>query len=343
MLEGVDDPQRTSVGRVTVIERRGDGRQQQQGPAVTEVEQTPETMVFFEHAAGAPVAITEAKMRQITREQLRRAADEGADAFGDEASPFFITLPTVTLANMSGKVVREVGVGFTTDGGMNVIAGYAMSMKPGESETISSRWSRRNVIIPGTLADVKLSVVWVSFADGTQWGGRARAPHPPPPPPAPDAPDAPDPGPRVVVSEEGMNVTVVAGRASGGGAGTGGGAGGGVSAGGGSGSGVVVGEGGGGSASGGGASVGALDGQKLSAPPPAYPPIAKAAGAEGMVRVRVTVNEDGNVVAAEAVSGHPLLQQAAVAAAREAKFRPTVVDGKPVRVSGVISYNFVLQ
>jgi TonB family protein len=340
MLEGVDDPQRTSVGRVTVIERRGDG--QQQGPAVTEVEQTPETMVFFEHAAGAPVAITEAKMRQITREQLRRADDEGADAFGDEASPFFITLPTVTLANVSGKVVREVGVGFTTNERMNVIAGYAMSMKPGESETISSRWSRRNVIIPGTLADVKLSVVWVSFADGTQWGGRARAPHPPSPPPAPDAPDAPDPGPRVVVSGEGMNATVVAGRASGGGVGAGSGSGGGVSAGGGSGSGTSVGEGGDG-ASGGDAGADNLDGQKLSAPPPAYPAIARAARAQGRVGVRVTVNEDGNVVAASAVYGHPLLQQAAVAAAREAKFKPTVVNGKPVKVSGLISYNFVLQ
>jgi len=55
------------------------------------------------------------------------------------------------------------------------------------------------------------------------------------------------------------------------------------------------------------------------------------------------VDEEGNVVAAEAVSGHPLLRSAAVDAARAAKFKPTVVDGKPVRVSAVISYDFVLK
>ena len=317
MLEGFDEPQRTSVGRGTVVERRD-------GPAVQEVEQTPETMVFFEHTAGAPVAITEARMRQITREQLRRADDEGADSFGDEESPYFITLPAVTLANVSGKPVREVGVGFTTGGRMDVIAGYAASMKPGESQTIRSDWRRRNVIIPGTLGDVSLRVVWVTFADGTQWGARARDPHLPAPPPAPDAPD---PGPRTDVSRSGEGGAVAGGRGSGVGAGGGGG----------------IGSGSGGGRAAGGARDGGLNGRKLYAPNPAYPPIAKAAGAQGVVGVKVTVNEEGNVVAAEAVSGHPLLLQAAVAAAREAKFEPTVVDGKPVRVIGVITYNFVMK
>ena len=200
-LEGVEGaPQQARGGRAGIVELRGEGRGRQRGPAVQEVEQTPETMVFFEHPAGAPVAITEARMRQITRDQLRRADDEGAGSFGDEESPYFITLPTITLANVSGKAVREVGVGFTTGGRTNVVAGYAASLNPGESQTVRSDWSRRNVIIPGTLADVSLRVVWVAFADGTQWGVRARDPRPPvpppPPPAAPDAPDAPDPGPR---------------------------------------------------------------------------------------------------------------------------------------------------
>ena len=55
------------------------------------------------------------------------------------------------------------------------------------------------------------------------------------------------------------------------------------------------------------------------------------------------VDEEGNVIKAEAVSGHPLLQSAAVAAAREAKFKPTRLDGKPVKVTGVISYVFALK
>jgi len=43
------------------------------------------------------------------------------------------------------------------------------------------------------------------------------------------------------------------------------------------------------------------------------------------------------------VSGHPLLQQAAVAAARQAKFTPTKLNGSPVKVSGILTYNFVLE
>ena len=46
---------------------------------------------------------------------------------------------------------------------------------------------------------------------------------------------------------------------------------------------------------------------------------------------------------ATAVAGHPLLQQAAAAAARQARFSPTLLSGEPVKVSGVITYNFVLQ
>ena len=81
----------------------------------------------------------------------------------------------------------------------------------------------------------------------------------------------------------------------------------------------------------------------LSKPPPAYPPIAKAARAQGSVVVYLIVDEEGKVLAAQAVSGHPLLQLAAVKAAREATFTPTLLDGKPVKLAGRITYNFVLQ
>jgi len=88
-------------------------------------------------------------------------------------------------------------------------------------------------------------------------------------------------------------------------------------------------------------SGGVLNGKAVSKPQPAYPPIAKAAGASGTVTVQILVDEEGNVVSASAVAGHPLLQQAAVAAAREAKFSPTRLSGQPVKVSGVVTYNFV--
>ena len=90
-------------------------------------------------------------------------------------------------------------------------------------------------------------------------------------------------------------------------------------------------------------SGGVLNGKAISKPQPAYPPIAKAARASGTVIVQVLVDEKGNVVSARAVSGHPLLQPSAVAAARQAKFSPTLLSGQPVKVTGVITYNFVLQ
>jgi TonB family protein len=90
-------------------------------------------------------------------------------------------------------------------------------------------------------------------------------------------------------------------------------------------------------------SGGVLNGSATSMPAPAYPPIARSAHASGAVSVQITVDEGGNVIAAQAVSGHPLLQAAAVAAARQASFRPTRLNGEPVRVNGLLVYNFVAQ
>ena|SRR5947209_1567474 len=90
-------------------------------------------------------------------------------------------------------------------------------------------------------------------------------------------------------------------------------------------------------------SGGVLNGKAISKPSPAYPPIAKAARAQGTVTVQILVDESGRVISATATGGHPLLQQAAVAAARQARFSPTLLSGQPVKVSGFITYNFVLQ
>jgi protein TonB len=90
-------------------------------------------------------------------------------------------------------------------------------------------------------------------------------------------------------------------------------------------------------------SGGVLNGKAISLPKPAYPAIAKSAHASGTVTVQVLIDENGSVVAAHAVSGHPLLQAVAVQAARSARFSPTKLSGQPVKVSGVITYNFVAQ
>jgi TonB family protein len=88
-------------------------------------------------------------------------------------------------------------------------------------------------------------------------------------------------------------------------------------------------------------SGGVLNAKAISLPKPAYPPLARKVGAYGTVVVQVLVDERGNVISANAISGHPILQASAVAAARLAKFSPTLLNGKPVKVRGVINYNFV--
>ena len=78
-------------------------------------------------------------------------------------------------------------------------------------------------------------------------------------------------------------------------------------------------------------------------PKPEYPSDAQAAGATGTVVVQVTVDESGMVVSARAISGHALLRQAAVNAAQQARFTPTSIMGELVKVTGLITFNFVKQ
>jgi len=88
---------------------------------------------------------------------------------------------------------------------------------------------------------------------------------------------------------------------------------------------------------------GVLNGKAITLPLPRYPEIARQAKAAGSVTVQITIDEDGNVSSAETVSGHPLLRGAALTAARDAKFSPTKINGQPVKVNGVLVYNFVAQ
>ncbi|MGB2752090.1 MAG: TonB family protein [Pyrinomonadaceae bacterium] len=88
-------------------------------------------------------------------------------------------------------------------------------------------------------------------------------------------------------------------------------------------------------------SGGVLNGKATSLPKPAYPAAAKAVRAGGAVSVQVLISESGSVISANAVSGHPLLRAAAEGAARGARFSPTMLSGQAVKVSGVITYNFV--
>ena len=88
---------------------------------------------------------------------------------------------------------------------------------------------------------------------------------------------------------------------------------------------------------------GVLSGRVLKKVNPAYPGEAQAARVSGEVQVQVTISEEGRVIEAIVISGPELLREAAVQAAKEWVFKPTKLDGVPVKVQGILTFNFELQ
>jgi len=85
-----------------------------------------------------------------------------------------------------------------------------------------------------------------------------------------------------------------------------------------------------------------LNGRAEYLPRPPYPQMAKIAHVQGRVAVQVLIDESGKVVSAKAIDGPPLLVVESQRAAYGARFSPTKINGQAVKVSGVITYNFVL-
>lgn len=90
-------------------------------------------------------------------------------------------------------------------------------------------------------------------------------------------------------------------------------------------------------------SGGVVNGKAIKLARPFYPIEARGKRAGGTVNVQVVIDEEGKVISASAVSGHPLLKPAAETAAKESLFSPTVLSGRKVKVKGVIVYNFTAQ
>jgi len=89
-------------------------------------------------------------------------------------------------------------------------------------------------------------------------------------------------------------------------------------------------------------SGGVLNEKAVNLPKPVYPEAAKANRIGGVIRVRVEVDETGNVTSAKAISNLPFFSKEDIEqTARAAKFKPAILNGKPVKVSGVIVYDFV--
>lgn len=84
---------------------------------------------------------------------------------------------------------------------------------------------------------------------------------------------------------------------------------------------------------------GALNAKAIELPDPKLPQGSPKFG--GKVRVRVIVDETGAVISAEIEDGRIELRRSALEAARKARFAPTLIDGQPVKVSGILTYLFV--
>ncbi|MGC2237569.1 MAG: energy transducer TonB [Pyrinomonadaceae bacterium] len=93
-----------------------------------------------------------------------------------------------------------------------------------------------------------------------------------------------------------------------------------------------------------GETTGNIGGAKaILLPKPVYPVEAREAGAEGKVKVEITIDESGSVASAKAVSGHPALYEAAQNAALKSKFSVPKVGGEGTKVSGFITYDFLIE
>ena len=83
-----------------------------------------------------------------------------------------------------------------------------------------------------------------------------------------------------------------------------------------------------------------LNGKAVYLPEPEYPKAAKEKKLGGVVNVQVSIDKQGNVVSASAVSGYDLLRPPAVEAALKARFKKLIANCQPKEYTGVITYNF---
>lgn len=86
-----------------------------------------------------------------------------------------------------------------------------------------------------------------------------------------------------------------------------------------------------------------INGKAICLPKPKYPATAHAIGVSGEVQVQVLIDENGNVVEAKALTGHPFLKMASEKAAKAARFEPISIGGNPVKVTGIIVYKFSME
>jgi periplasmic protein TonB len=76
---------------------------------------------------------------------------------------------------------------------------------------------------------------------------------------------------------------------------------------------------------------------------PPYPNLAKAARVQGEVVLKAVINTNGDIQDLQLVSGHPMLVPAAIAAVKQWRYKPYLLNGQPVEVETTITVIFTLQ
>jgi protein TonB len=89
-------------------------------------------------------------------------------------------------------------------------------------------------------------------------------------------------------------------------------------------------------------SAGVSSGLLLQKTVPLYPPIAKAARVQGTVVLAATISKAGTIENLRVVSGNPMLQQNAMDAVRQWRYKPYLLNGEPVEVETQVNVVFTL-
>ena len=76
---------------------------------------------------------------------------------------------------------------------------------------------------------------------------------------------------------------------------------------------------------------------------PQYPPLARQARIQGVVKLSAVISKDGTIQKLEVMSGHPLLVPAALSAVKQWRYKPTLLNGEAVEVLTNIDVNFTLS
>jgi TonB family protein len=280
------------------------------------LEQAPEFSAQFKNRDDFPLTITGVKVR--TAQVAGLSSDE------KEGHSYQAAKIAVTVVNNTNRRIKGIKLLFANKETNYLLITDRMNLRIEPHATYTLGRSERNFMFYarqlGDPESIVVEIIGVRFEDGGVVGQDPR--YPPPPPAKPEEPSAnsasadsappasappaastpAEPAPPAAPSEDAQPEGVTIIRKSG----------------------------------------GVLQGAAVKRVEPVYPPLAKANQVSGAVAVEIVIDEEGNVVSARAISGHPLLMAAAVEAARQWQFTPATRSGVAVRVIGTLTFNFQL-